>query len=373
MIRLSLASLLLLFSLPGLFNIERLWWWKATLAVTEYGHRLAVLPLLMLLLFRGAPCMKRTIADILLLLTLAVLLVPLSSAILKARQLPSQLRTAYPELVAKDSPVLSLTHLFLGRAPAAVKEELITIPRAESPLKVLYFRAVKTQRAPCIIVLHSGGWERGEPEEFAEWNHYWAQQGYAVASVDYRLAPEWQWPAQRTDVVDALDYLKSNADLLGIDPTKFVLLGRSAGGQIATACAYSFNDSAIRGCVSLYAPADMNFAWKYARTDDILDSPRLMKNYLGGSPDQAPDNYLSASATLFAEKGPPALIVHGRRDTLVWHLQSSRLAARLSRAGIPHYLLDIPWATHALDYPFHGPSAELTRFAMDRFLRSVTR
>ena len=66
--------------------------------------------------------------------------------------------------------------------------------------------------------------------------------------------------------------LKEQSAALGVNGSRFVLIGRSAGGQIATAAAYALDDPSIRGCVSLYAPADMPFAWRYADPNDVLIS-----------------------------------------------------------------------------------------------------
>lgn len=252
--------------------------------------------------------------------------------------------------------------LFPQRLEVSLQDGLI-------PLTVLFHPARSDKLAPCLVVLHSGGWERGSPDEFPDWTRHWTSRGIAVAAISYRLAPAYPWPAQHEDVRATLAHLKHNAAALRLTGSHFVLLGRSAGGQIATACAHRLNDTHIRGCVSLYAPADMTFAWKYARPDDVLDSPRLLSQYLGGTPDETPENYRTASAIDLAQTGgPPTLLVHGRRDILVWELQSRRLASHLSRQNIPHYFLDLPWATHALDYPWHGPSSHLLRHALDAFL-----
>src|SRR5690606_39651091 len=69
---------------------------------------------------------------------------------------------------------------------------------------------------------------------------------YAVAAIDYRLAPAHPWPAQREDTHLALAWLKANATKLGIAADKLVLFGRSAGGQIAAAVGCTANDPAIR-------------------------------------------------------------------------------------------------------------------------------
>jgi acetyl esterase/lipase len=70
---------------------------------------------------------------------------------------------------------------------------------------------------------------------------------------------------------------------------------------------------------------------------------------------------------------PPTLLVHGRLDTLVWYRQSERLAARLAAAGVPHYFLSLPWATHAVEYNLNGPSGQLTAYALAWFLAAVTK
>lgn len=221
---------------------------------------------------------------------------------------------------------------------------------------------------PCVVVIHGGGWDNGDRRQLMEWNRLWADRGVAVAAVSYRLAPAHPWPAPRTDVLAALAWLKAHAQELGIAPDNFVLLGRSAGGQIATAVAYSANDPAVRGVVSLYSPYDLRFVWSIARPDDVLNSVKLLTQYLGGSPEgERGELYDSASPErLVRARGvtPPTLLVHGALDELVWHRHSERLAARLAEAGVPHYFMSLPWATHACDFNLDGPSGQLIDYAV---------
>jgi acetyl esterase/lipase len=228
--------------------------------------------------------------------------------------------------------------------------------------------------APCLVVIHGGGWDSGDRTQLASWNVRWAARGWAVAALDYRLAPRHPWPAAGDDIRAALAWLKAESGRLGVDPARFALLGRSAGGQIATAVAYGAGDPAIRGVIALYSPHDMPFAWSVSREDDTLNSIRLFRQYLGGPPDTPERAALYASASgqgLARAGGPPALLLHGYPDTLVWHRHSRRMAARLAEIGVACTHLELPWATHAFDFNADGPGGQLADFAIARFLAGL--
>ena len=364
------GSLCLILAMPVLVTLDSLRLWKITVVVTEYGHRMAVLALLISV----ASLRRQPVISLVAVSAACIFLVPLAQAIRIAAVLPDRLDEAFSMMSPALPRPLSATGLLFGGKPEPVQpQSLVYADEPDGEQRLLFFPSQKARPAPCLIVIHSGGWENGGPDEFPVWNHYWAREGYAVAAIEYRLAPQSRWPAPRDDVAAALRFLKEQSAVLGVDAKRFVLMGRSAGGQIATAAAYSLSDPAVRGCISLYAPADMPFAWQYADPNDVLDSPRLMRQYLGGDATEAAENYLSASGTLIAKEGcPPTLMIHGDRDILVWNKQSERLAAKLESVHVPHYHLALPWATHALDYPFNGPGAQLTRYAIDRFLAKVT-
>jgi acetyl esterase/lipase len=149
--------------------------------------------------------------------------------------------------------------------------------------------------APCVLVIHTGEWNNGTPRKFIEFNWRLARRGFAVTAIENRLAPRWRWPAHRNDLLDAMHFLKTNAPPLGLDPQRFVLLGCSAGGQIAQAVASGAPEPHSRGVIAFYAPANMNFAFRYACSDDVLNSLKLLKDYLGGMPNERPAEYHTAS------------------------------------------------------------------------------
>lgn len=221
--------------------------------------------------------------------------------------------------------------------------------------------------AVCVVMIHGGGWDGGSPDQMVRWNHRLARRGVAVAAIAYRLAPRHPWPAQREDTLAAVAHLKAHAVELGIDAGRLILFGRSAGGQIATATGYAAGDGAIRAVVALYAPHDMGFVWSIAREDDVLNSVKLLRQYLGGPPTvDRLKLYQSASAQGMVKFGvtPMTLLVHGQLDELVWAKHSERLAERLKEVGVPHYFLNLPWATHACDFNEDGPSGQLIEAAV---------
>jgi acetyl esterase/lipase len=173
-------------------------------------------------------------------------------------------------------------------------------------------------------------------------------------------------------VLAALGYLKANADAIGLDSTRIVLLGRSAGGQLALLVAYTAGDPSIRGAIGLYPAIDLAYAYDHPSDPRLLDGPATLRAYLGGALDQIPDTYAAASPITFVDSAPPTLLIHGLRDELVSPTQSQRLAARLAQAGRPHLLLGLPWATHGYDAHFSGPAGQISTYTVERFLAAVT-
>ncbi|MDI1320336.1 MAG: alpha/beta hydrolase [bacterium] len=364
MLKVLLLLLALLAALVSLLTLVRapdyVWTWKLAIAVSEFGHWLVLLPLaLALVACLGSAGAGRIGTLILCGLATTALLRPAFSA---WRLDPGAF--SWARLYAHASP-----------APVMVRTEVFARPEGQE-LQVdfyspAYAKDVREKPRPCLVVIHGGGWDGGDRTQLAEWNARFVAQGWAVAAVSYRLAPQFIWPAQRDDVLAAVAWLKANAVRLGIDPTRLVLLGRSAGGQLAAAVGYGAHDPAIRGVIALYAPHDMPFAWSVSREDDALNSIKLMRQYFGGPPDtpERRARYESASGQLLATKdSPPTLLIHGVPDTLSWYRHSERLAARLRELGVAHTHLQLPWATHGFDFNPDGPGGQLADHAIAQFL-----
>ena len=349
--------------------------WKLAVLAGEFGHWIAPFAALVAgsAWASASPLGATPTATTALALAATVLLLkPALQARRLAASLPRALGERFGEPTAPATP-FSLSRLYLGQPPVRVHPREYTF----GPGLPLDFYPAQGRNghgpAPCVIVIHGGGWDGGDRHQLPELNHHLAHRGYAVAAISYRLAPSSIWPAQREDTLAALAFLKAHAAELGIDPTRLVLLGRSAGGQIAQTVAYTAVDPAIRGIIAFYAPSDLIFGYQSTHEEDMLRSPSLMRQFLGGTPETARANYESASALFHVHPHCPAtLLLHGRNDSIAWHVHSGRLDERLGTAGVPRCYVALPWATHAFDFTLQGPGGQLSTFAVDWFLDRVT-
>jgi acetyl esterase/lipase len=343
--------------------------WRLAVLAGEYGHWLALAALGLAV---GAWCVRVQLP-----LAIVTLAVGVVAAALLAKPswqawrvgaaLPQSLEAQFGPAALARAPFSPAN--FFGGNPSPVAIQTLAV----TPELPLDFYPTERPSAPCVIVVHAGGWDSGDRKQIPHFNHWLARQGYAVAAISYRLAPKHLWPAQRDDVLAALAFLKSRAAELRLDPQRFVLLGRSAGGQIAEAVGYSALDPAIRGVIGLYAPSDLIFGYVNTHENDMLKSPALMRKFLGGTPDSARANYESASAIFHVtRRSPPTLLLHGTLDAVAWYRHSVRLDAKLAEHGVPHAFVHLPWATHAFDFNLHGPGGQLTTYAVEWFLARVT-
>jgi acetyl esterase/lipase len=115
------------------------------------------------------------------------------------------------------------------------------------------------------------------------------------------------------------------------------------------------------------------WSWEHPGNPLVIDTKSVLSAYLGGNPSEVPSNYTAASPTrLVTSSSPPTLLLHGGRDELVSVYQSDRLAQRLREAGVRHFNLALPWATHGFDYILRGPGSQISTYAIEYFLSCVT-
>lgn len=374
-LRLAWGGLAFALALLAAFPAPSYLLWQLAVLATEWGHALALAALAALW-----PGWRRSrpglIGGALGLGAAALALSPLARAVGPARALPARLEAAFgapPAPLGLPAP-LAAGPLAVGlRLPAVAPRSLAYAAPGGRELRLDLYPAQGVRgAAPLVVVIHGGSWQSGDSAQLAPLNRYLAGRGYAVAAINYRLAPASPFPAALEDVRAAIAFLKARAAELGVDPARIALLGRSAGGQLALLAAYGAGDPAIRGAVAFYAPTDMVFGYEHPADPRVIDSRAVLEAYLGGTPATARAAYEAASPLRLVGAGtPPTLLIHGARDELVQLRQSERLAAALAAAGRPHLLLALPWATHGADFNLAGPAGQISTYAVEHFLGAV--
>jgi acetyl esterase/lipase len=340
----------------------------------EWGHYAS----LAALVFAGLVWRRTPVAAILALATALVCLTPAMRATKIGRTLPERCTYAFgassPERGARAP--FRLLNLFRRVPTEGVKvSEHLYATAGSKQLKLdLYQSERATDSQPIILIVHGGSWVRGSKEELTAINRYLARAGYAVASINYRFAPEFPFPAAVDDSFTALAFLKAHAAEFHLNVKRIAVIGRSAGGQIALSVAYAGREPGIRGVVAFYPPTDLVLGYANPSPRWILDSKKVLEDYLGGTPAEEPAEYATASPINFVNANtPPTLLIHGGMDSVVWPVHSELLNTRLQQAGRPHLYLSLGWATHGCDANVSGPSGQLSLYAIDRFLAAVLR
>nr|BFE83336.1 hypothetical protein GCM10020093_059370 [Planobispora longispora] len=90
-------------------------------------------------------------------------------------------------------------------------------------------------RRPGVFLIHGGWWSSGDKKYMTEISRSYAELGYTVFNINYRLSGDASWPAQRVDAFDAIATARRHSALWSFNPNNYVVIGFSAGGHLATA------------------------------------------------------------------------------------------------------------------------------------------
>jgi acetyl esterase/lipase len=222
---------------------------------------------------------------------------------------------------------------------------------------------------PVIMQIYGGSWQNGTPVAQEWFSRYFAERGYLVVAIDYRHAPEWKWPEQIVDVRTALYWIQNDSPKYGADPSRIVVVGRSAGAQLAMRLAYQEGPSAIRGVVNYYGPVDLAEGWRTPPSPDPLNVRGILEMFIGGTPQQKPEHYQHASpVTWVTRASAPTLSLYGTRDHVVEARFGRLLDAALRKAGATSVLLELPWSEHSFDAVPNGMGRQVALSYTERFI-----
>lgn len=204
---------------------------------------------------------------------------------------------------------------------------------------------------PVAIYVHGGGWMGGDkanPDD-APMLDILTKAKFTWFSINYRLASKHRWPACQNDVQTAIRWVKANATKYKGDPSRIVLIGYSAGGQLATYAATVVDESIVVQAVIGCAPLT-DFVQELPRRGNILGSAQrgllnrpqeLTMESLGMLKALSPINHVRAGM-------PPFLILHGNEDQSVPYEQSLLFQTKLWTNGVRCDIITLPGAPHRL-------------------------
>jgi triacylglycerol lipase len=276
---------------------------------------------------------------------------------------------------AGAAPIKALVHV-PSQVPDAIYSELMRIGRvvAPPPTEALYaplsecepYTGVRVQRdvsygsdarnlldvftpendqanRPVLVFLHGGAFIRGDRrigdspfnDNIAVWA---ARQGFLGINMTYRLAPAHAWPDAQHDIRFALAWLRANAELLGVDANRIVLMGHSAGAaHVAQYVAFPefhvVSGGGIAGAVMLSGIFDPSTA----------NVNRPLQAYFGSDESL----YSARSAVLgLTTTDVPLLVTFAELDPPDFHAQSQQLHAALCKSGRQQHLYQMMGHSH---------------------------
>jgi acetyl esterase/lipase len=198
---------------------------------------------------------------------------------------------------------------------------------------------------PIVVWVHGGAWRAGSKQNCR--SRVFLQDGYAAASINYRLSRHAIFPAQIEDCKAAIRYLRANSEKYNIDPERIGVWGASAGGHLVallgtTGDMNGFDkgpnlnvSSKVKAVCDFFGPTDFTKMSDFESNmdHDAPDSPESL--LIGGPVQQNKAKCRRANPITYVTRNdPPFLIVHGDKDLLVPHNQSELLYEALKMAGV---------------------------------------
>ena len=256
------------------------------------------------------------------------------------------------------------------------------------PVKLDLHRADDDARRPVVVWIHGGalivGHRAGIDRRAKD---LLLDAGYAIVSIDYRLAPETKLPDIISDVEDAFSWLQRHGrQRLNVDVGKVAVIGGSAGGYLTLTAGYRARPRPTV-LVSFFGYGDLIGDWysqpsKHPRHHIIKTTEAVARSQVGGKPisdardrpgngggfyqycrqhgiwplevsgwdphTQAEKFHPFMPVKNVTEDYPPALLIHGTDDTDVPYEQSVMMVDQFKRHGVEHELITIHGGEHGL-------------------------
>ena len=285
---------------------------------------------------------------------------------------------AIPDLTARRAKLVEMRVLAQAQQePFPGEIENRTILSEQIPVRI-YRGQTTAAGAPGLLFIHGGGMILGDLDhDDAVARKLTLELGAVTVSVDYRLAPEFPFPAGLEDCYATLRWMADSAADLGFDPQRLVIYGGSAGGALALATTLLARDRGFSGIRFVMAPYPMlDYRNETPSSYEVIDvgvwdralNIEAWQHYLGPNPvDVSP--YASLALAKDLSNLPPLFIDTGDidlfRDEIITFVQ------RLMQAGVVVEFHLYPGSFHASEIIV--PQAQLSEMIWETRLRAFER
>ena len=175
---------------------------------------------------------------------------------------------------------------------------------------------------PTIVSIHGGGYVYGTKEVYRRYGMDMARRGFAFVNFNYRLAPHWKFPTPLWDTNAVMEWICKNAARYHLDPTRIILVGDSAGAQLASQYVAIATNPEYAATFPMQVPEitiralGLNCGMYDPRT---FIKNGIVRDYLGKKTDLADPRLRILEA--ISSNYPPAHITTAHHDFLKKHAQ----------------------------------------------------
>jgi acetyl esterase/lipase len=234
----------------------------------------------------------------------------------------------------------------------------------ESQSLDLYLPKSDAAKIPLVVFVHGGGWNSGTDKVWHPSFHDLLANGFAVATINYRMLPQFPWPAQINDTKAAVRWLRAHAADYHLDADHIGIWGHSAGGHLAAMMGTTNGNPTLEGNDGVKGvSSDVQAACDWSGPTDLVATYtdpaeatsilyKLDVALVGGPSASVQDLLKQASPiTYVSSKSVPFLIMQGATDNVVPLTQSTELNDALQKAGVESQFIICPNEGHGIDKP----------------------
>lgn len=287
---------------------------------------------------------------------------------------PYTIATTYEKL-KKDYPFISPVEALKSNRYIASEDQIYKRTKEGNLKADVYFpKAEEGEKFPAVLLIHGGGWLTGERENLQPLAQHLALNGYVAVTASYRLGTEAKYPAAVLDLKDAVKWMRENAENFSIKKDQIVVLGASAGAQLATLIGVTPNLPFFRSENQNYSDevqAIVNIDGIVSFIHPDAEEGWMAATWFGGSKTEKFETWKEASPLEYVNaETPPTLFInssyprfHAGRDDMLEILDEHEIYNEV------HTLDKTPHAFWLMN-PWFGETAKLTTSFLDKVLKN---